>query len=434
MADSKSFYEVLTIESNDQKRTVNLIPGALKFEYYEDIFSPTITAKLTVLNTGNTVEGQSLYNGLPLRGGERLSLKVLPNSSNVSSSLDFSKNGKYLYVSSITDVVLKQKKEMFTLHLTSREAITNETTRVYKKYNSKISKSVNDIYEEFLKSNQKIQIDETSNDYKFIGNLRKPFTTLIWLASKAVPAEKNGIAGYVFFQTEEKFNFRSLDSLSSQEPRNKNNPYVYSQSYPSFDGTKKLDNDYQILNYYIDRNKNLIDDLRLGAYSSWRMFYNPLTFTVTIPDAGYYTSEQYKKNLKTLGGKQKFPKISTENSDNLGDVPTRIISKVLDIGTLNKNPKKDNNADPSEYQSQAVMRYNLLLTQSISIVIPCNLDLHAGDVIDCLFPKNDINFSNEYDEDISGLYIIKELCHSLDTEESYTSLRLIRDTFGKRKR
>ena len=35
-------------------------------------------------------------------------------------------------------------------------------------------------------------------------------------------------------------------------------------------------------------------------------------------------------------------------------------------------------------------------------------------------------------EQISGLYMIKELCHHFDTEASYTSMLLVRDTIGKR--
>ena len=38
--------------------------------------------------------------------------------------------------------------------------------------------------------------------------------------------------------------------------------------------------------------------------------------------------------------------------------------------------------------------------------------------------------AKEFDKEQSGLYMIKEVCHHFDTEKSYTSLKLIRDTFG----
>lgn len=141
MSIKKSLYDELILESNDRSRSVGLIGGAILFEYYEDIFSPTITAKIRVVDNGNVIapqnkpdgDKQSIYNGLPLRGGERLSLKIAGNSS-TNPGLDFSKRVEdYFYVSSITDVIAESNRESFTLHLVSREAITNETTRVGKK-------------------------------------------------------------------------------------------------------------------------------------------------------------------------------------------------------------------------------------------------------------------------------------------------------------
>ena len=98
MSIKKSLYDELILESNDRSRSVGLIGGAILFEYYEDVFSPTITAKIKVVDNGNVIapqsnpdgDKQSIYNGLPLRGGERLSLKIAGNSS-TNPGLDFSK-------------------------------------------------------------------------------------------------------------------------------------------------------------------------------------------------------------------------------------------------------------------------------------------------------------------------------------------------------
>jgi hypothetical protein len=434
MAIQKSIYEQLVIESNDQSKTVDIAQGAISFDYYEDIFSPTITAKLKIVNVGTTVDNQSIYNGLPLRGGERLIVKVAPNSKNVKNSLDFTTPERYLYVSSISDVITETNRESFTLNLVSREAITNETIRVVKKYpsSSRIDESVNNILSEYLVANKIKTVDKTSNPYGFVGNLRKPFTVLIWLASKSVPEGNNANAGFVFYQTKEGFNFRSLDGLIQQESKA---TYTYSQGGESYDGNTKVDNDFNILNYYVDRNQNLIEKLRLGAYSSQKMFFNPINFTVTSPEEGQYTSDDYKNDVKTLGGKLKLPKVSDGSNKTLGDIPTRIFTQILDIGTTEKDVSKDLNSDPEKYQSQSLMRYNLLMTQSLSVIVPCNLDLNAGDVIECKFPKvNPSDKAKEYDPEVSGLYMIKELCHHFDSENSYTSMKLIRDTFGQQRK
>ena len=141
MSFNKSIYEELILESNDQQRTVDIRNGTLAIQYFEDIFSPTITAKVKVVNTGNSIpsfnnsdgENQSIYNGLPLRGGERLSMRIAGNTTS-KPALDFSaRPDNYFYVSSITDIISEANNESFTLHLVSREAITNEKSRVMRK-------------------------------------------------------------------------------------------------------------------------------------------------------------------------------------------------------------------------------------------------------------------------------------------------------------
>jgi hypothetical protein len=443
MSITKSIYEELILESNDRSRTIDITTGAISVDYYEDIFSPTITAKIKVVNTGNTItaeEGtnkQSIYNGLPLRGGERVSMKIAGNST-TNPGLDFSKKVEdYLYVSSITDVISETNQESFTLHLVSREAITNETVRIGRKYptSSKISESVNDILTNYLKTNKLGLIDSTSNKYGFIGNLRKPFTVLVWLASKAVPESSgSATAGFLFYQTQDGFQFRSVDKLINQSPRTDVNGnkviYTYSQANVSYDEGEKVNNDFRILNYFVEKNQNLIEKLKLGTYGSHRMFFNPLDFSFSKPEEGIFKLENYAGKTKNLGEQLKLPPLSEGSNKTLGDVPTRTITAIYDVGTMDKGISKEINSDQTQYQSQSLMRYNILFTQTLSIIVPSNTNLRAGDVIECRFPKITQTKSKEYDTETSGLYMIKELCHHFDSNYSYTSMKLVRDTFG----
>ena len=436
-ASKSSSYEILTLESNDQQRTVDIRTGTVSVDYYEDIFSPTITAKIKVANTGTSIapkdnpDGpkQSIYHGLPLRGGERLRMKILDRGDG-KLGLDFATDpSKYLFVSSITDVVSETQRESFTLNLVSREAITNETTRVIKKYNtgSTIDNSVKSILRDILKTDKfsDQSIEKAQNKYGFVGNLRKPFSVLVWLAAKSVPVSSgDATAGFFFYQTQDGFNFKSIDGLISQEPKA---TYIESQVNR---GDTERNNDFIISDYYTDKNQNLIEKLRLGTYCSQRMFFNPLDFSFTNPSEGKFQLDSYKEKIKNLGKKLELPLIADDSNKQLGEVPTRILSAVIDIGTMEKDVSTDENADPGKYQAQAIMRYNVLFTQTISMTVPCNTNLRAGDTINCLFPKISKDSGDEFDLDQSGLYMIKELCHHFEPERSFTSMLLIRDTFG----
>mgnify|MGYP003142273629 CR=1 FL=1 len=85
-----------------------------------------------------------------------------------------------------------------------------------------------------------------------------------------------------------------------------------------------------------------------------------------------------------------------------------------------------------EYQSQSMMRYNILHNVQLVMTIPLNTALKAGNLIDCKFAKVTEDPSKESDMEQSGLYMIKELVHYYESKGSYTKLKLVRDTFGQR--
>jgi len=418
-----SQYEEITIESIDGSKTVDIRLGVVGIDYYEDLFSPTITMKVLVASTGGTSVGENLeglYSGLPLRGGERVSLKILGNSE-TNEGLDFSNKEDYLYVSSITNVITEAQREVFTLNLVSKEALVNETTRVYEKFpsGSRIDASVEKIIKDKLKTSKPVDVDVASNKYGFLGNLRKPFTVLVWLASKAVSQDGKS-AGFFFYQTQEGFKFKSVDSLISQEPFEE--AYVYSEINQS---SIKENNDFKILKYNIQKNQNLLEKLRLGAYSSQLSTFNLLNGKFMTSTVG---PNNYKG--KNLGQDEEAPDIRSSGNQRIVDIPSRIMTQVMDVGTLDAGIGTKVNANPFDNLRQSVIRYNLLFNQTLDMTIPLNTNLKAGDIIKCEFPKITIEKNKEIDQDKSGLYMIKELCHHFDTEMSITSMKLVRDTFG----
>ena len=416
-----SLYEEILIES-PSGRSVDVTQGVVMIDYYEDLFSPAITAKLQVVNMGYAIKGsdgelQTIYNGLPLRGGEKVTLKIKPNSS-TNLKLNF-----HFFVSSITNVIVKNKTESFTLNLISPTAISNETSRVGKKYPSstKISDSVKDIFTNYLTSDKNIECDLTQNVYGFIGNMRKPFTVLFWLASKSVPesSEVGSTAGYLFYETKSKFAFRSIDSLIDSEPVAQYNYDEVIQSNP--------DQDFKIIRYNTSLNEDVLGKLQRGAYSSYRIFFDPLTFEYTDPTRGAFNQAQYKGKSSNLGREISLP-------NNLGEIPSRYVTAVLDRGTMEQNASKAENADPFITQSQSMMRYNSIFSQTLRMIVPLNSNLEAGNLIECSFALSDDNQKDisKKDKEQSGLYMIKEVCHHFDTMGSYTSLTVIKDTFGSK--
>ena len=437
-AIDSSIYEEIEISAETTTgdgKTVDLKLGVVKFNYYEDLFSPTITAKLLIVSSGGAINngGESLdtvYSGLPIRGGERVRIKIAPNTK-TNLPLNFDTPETFLYVSNVARQFSDGAKEIFTLDLVSREAITNETSRVVKRYHktAPISQHVKSIIEEKLASTiDEENIDITTNQYGFIGNLKKPFHVLVWLAAKSKP-EKGELPGYFFYQTKEGFKFKSIDGLIQQGVKNPKAKYIETK----FRESSKIyeTKDDNILQYNVIQNNDLLTKLALGQYRSHIMEFDPLIGTFTTEQQGKFTIDDYTDKTINLGETPEVPKLlSDDENQNLGTLPSRLITMVSDRGLLDWDPTVDKNSTPTLWQRQAHLRYQLLFTQILNMVVPLNTNLVAGDVITVEFLKANME-AKERDRRQSGNYMIKELCHHFDANQSLTSLTLVRDTFGE---
>ena len=433
-ADQAANYEEFIIESNDGSRDVDLRFGVISFQYFEDVFSPTVTARVLVQSSGGGdiedfkgVGGtKALLQGLPIIGGERVSIKV---KTVVGDGIDLTEDP--LYVGGVSEIMADGDREVFTLNLVSRSAITNETSRVTKKYptTQKIDISVKQIAEEFLKIElPEDNIDSCKNQYGFIGNLRKPFTVLTWLAGKAIPAsgKKDSTAGYFFYQTLDGHYFKSIDELIKQEPYAEYKEDTVNKSALE-SGVK--DTATKIMSYAFKQNTNILEKLRTGSFSSHNVFFDPLTFE--FPQFTYKLKE-FAEQMEVMGEPPELPPIEAGSSESLGDYPTRLMTRILDRGTMDPDVKVDVNSDPAKVQSQSIARYNLLMTQAVQVTVACNSDLRVGMIVKLFFKNQSFEKGNEFDEHTSGLYMIKELCHQFTQTDSLTSMLLVRDSYGRK--
>jgi len=438
MSIRPSLYRVLTINKDGESADFRL--AATSIDFYEDIFCPTVSCTIQVANSGGAIKNKqtgkyvSLYEGMQIRGGEEVELLIAANSG-TNEDLDYF-TSRSLYVNEISSLIRDDRSEFFKLHLFSREAYDNELTFLEKKYkeSTRISDHVETIIEESFKTGDEVDIDPTSANYGFWGSQMKPFEAIMKLASKSTSEDTlTSAAGFFFYQTRRGFSFKSIDSLVSQSvevPK-----YVYTE-YNSSPGEFKprgdlISLDYKINHFTINKTESLVEDLRKGVISSARRIFDPVSFNVTVDND--FTQDDYG-SIPTLGAafSEDAPKLGEID---LSTIPTKIITETLDQGTANPEVSTDTNLDPNIFASQRKMRYNKLFSQSVSIQVPLNTRLHAGDLVDCVFPSIGDSELQEVDRtQISGIYMIKELCHHYDPRASYTSMMLIRDTYGERQK
>ena len=417
-AAAASNYEIMTISKNGKE--VRLEGKTVAFDYYESIRSPNVTATMMVVDTGGSIEYSSkydtqgrygsIYNALPLTGNEKLEFKIRSSLG----VLDFSE--KPLFVNGAANPDQNSQRESIALSLFSEGAKLNSESDVLRKYQGNIGDSVRTLINQFLTSkSDRVKINEiqkTANAYNFLGNSKSVFDIICNLGSKST-VEKNS-AGFFFFETQDGFNFKSIDSLVSQPP-----VATYIKSEVLQENFNSSFNDFKILSCTIKKNQNVLNALNAGVFYTKNIFFNPKTFEETEVEYKFTDG----KLVKSLGKSAEAPDVNAH---------TKTHYSILDIGTLETTVAGKDNNNPNEYQAQAAMRYNILFSQLVDIQIPCNPNLKAGDTIECHFEMITQSKKEQgaHDPVQSGKYLIVDLCHHYEPTRSITSLTLARDSYG----
>lgn len=423
-----SFIDRIDIVSNkNQSKNVSVAGGTIRLMYYESILQDSIKATITFADTGNSIDNKTVIEGLPMVGQEKVFLKFRDNNEQTLNLV--------LYINKVTPLADDTTKSMVQIDLASKEFIMNEKVRLNTRFDGKISDHIRKILtdQNYLGTEKNVDIEETSNNYNFIGNNKKPYYAMNWLSKRAVPNlpdAKGNTAGYFFYETSEGFKFKSIDSMLSQE---KKKSIIYNQTPDSRGANIPAGYDVKALDYSKDNRVDVQEKLKMGAFSTRTVLFDPFNcyYEVITPNA-----KEKEKSLK-LAGKE-LPVLNPEfNKEGANKDFSRTTYMLLDKGTLPVGDTKqqieksrEENFEPKNILNQAIMRYNQLYSIKTTITIPGDFSLHAGDAVFIDAPELAPE-TKEVSKENGGLYIIADLCHYISPKETYTKLNLVRDSFGR---
>ena len=437
-------YNYVSIQSpNSGKKAIDLSSHLIHTEYFEDLLSPVITMRMKIRSEFNYIAN------VPIRGGEMIAFSADVGGTTITfgeiDGSDIVPNSGELYVYKVSDLSSPSQAQDFILNITSLEFFKNETSRCQFKFKSQsIDKHVRQILgpnvmnvnpDKILDKN----IEETDNTYSFIGNNRKPFYTIEWLCPKSIgggskqgvsgegnTAQGTGTAGFLFYENREGFNFKSITSLvKSTTLKSNSKKAVFSYFYRGQGGAEssdKLSENLNMIFFHLNKSTDVRKALSTGQYGSLTIFYNSLTQKFSQIE---YRLEKEVEDSK-LGSEED---LSTPKG--LDQYNSRLYSIVSDHGTLGVGEKglEDSGRDPVDH-AKAISRYNALFSQSLNIQVPCNTNLKVGDIINLTFPELSGGKSKKIDQSMSGNYLISRLNHHIQPNASFSSLNLIRDSYG----
>ena len=455
-SDPAIISQVLVISNKDQSRAVDLAGGVTILQYYESMLADTVRVSVNYTDTGHTVKSEdddtvmAAVEGLPIVGTETCKVIIEDNNEN---ELELE-----LFINKVTPIQETSKVNTVNLELVSKEFILNEKIRVNTRFDGKVSDHITKIIQDlpdYFDTDKEIDIEKTDNNYNFIGNNKKPFYVLNTLSKKSVPDGKLGkSAGFFFWETSEGFHFKSIDTLLDSEKNPIKKAILFDNTFDEGGASIPPAYDMKALEYKEDNRVNIKDKMLLGAYSTKIITFDPYSCeykvtTRTVKDGATKVSgtttpedEGSEKNLTTGGEELPVlnPIFDREGADK---EYSRTTYYVNDTGTLptgsglgeeqqQLEKSKDPNFVQSQIVNQSIRRYNQFYASQVTITIPGDFSLHAGDSLFVDAPAVTADKSKgEVNHRTGGLYIITDLCHYVSSDGTYTKLNLVRDSFGR---
>ena len=434
------------------KKSVSVLGGTVRVLYWESMLSDSVRASVTFTDSGNTLtytkRGQghgkrrkkvSAVEGLPITGSEKVYLKFTDNVGNTLDFGDANKNSLYINQRKDVPTTNESSSKTYMLDLAPLEFITNEKggQSVRLAFSGQISDSVEKILDEVLKTKKNLDIEQTSSTLDFCGNNTKPYYTLNDLSTKSVSvnvSKEGETAGYFFWETADSYHFKSIDTLMSQEPKTK---IIYNESSENIPEPYKV----KALSMEIHNKVNVQQKFSMGAYSSRTEMIDPFNGVFTNQ---LNAAETFAKGDEVKLAGYELPSFNMEF--NVEEADTDFSNTAFMLGTTGQlnyggieeqlSKSKELNFDGGKIFQQARMRYNQLFASEITILIPGDFSLHAGDMVWFDSPQNETTENkacgDDVDEQSGGKYLITDLCHYITAKDTYTKLVLIRDSFGRK--
>ena len=393
-------------EGSSLKQEFNIAGGNPTITYFESIKSPAISLSLNFIDVDQLISREGIT------GGEYLSLRI--KVQGYDKEFEIKPDKHLLMLNSVKNVATSSSKQFATLEFLSVEAIINETSRVNQRFTGNVTDTVKKLLKDKkgIKTKKNLDSDQATNSYSFVGNLKRPFDTIQWLCSKT-QSSKDG-TGFLFFETLDGYVFKSIENLLD----GKAVEYKKSETPDESSGLTILENN-------LNQTSDIGMSCRMGMYANKTIYIN-------VDNATLKTVDYRIESLKL----KKPPKLPNGLEKN----PTRLMLRVLDKCALQKGSKKKEIQKENElaiYQSKSYARANLIFSQSMSVSIPFNPELRAGQMLDLRFPlrksegddQDKTTYGTESDDDVSGKYLISELKHNIGGNRANTEVTLIRDAF-----
>lgn len=382
----------------------------LSIQIFEDMFSPFITGKLVVR------ESLDLINLFPFVGEETLELQIS------TPSLENSKISSKFYIFKMTNRdMMGDRVVAYELHFSSTDSIIDINKSISRAFSGKISDIAKTILTDInwgLQVQKPLNIEETSNNLKYVSNFWSPIKNLYHLVD--IATNKNKSPTYLFFENREGYNFVSLESLFKQEVMQEFTKDNYIRDELSSGGSvKDLQKDYQrIETITVPVAFDYLSRVRSGMFGS-KQYYVDYTGK-RIGSKNFDLLKTYEKR----GHLNKYPLASKKTI-------YRYNTKIDVVPKMNSSFYGYSDTSNAAMMQERMSVFKQIESTRLEITVPGRLDYTVGKKVKLNMPRiSPISKGDTDTEDktFSGNYLIAAINHYIDRERHVSIMELVKDS------
>jgi len=430
---------------------VDIKPIILQIELQESIFSQSMVGKIQVYDT------KDVRTLLPIVGLERLNLKFhTPGLTGINAVAN---DGHPFHIYKIEAVAPDNKTvgagaQIYDIYFCSRESYFNNMRKVSKAYTGQVEIGVEDIFKNkrYLSSKKDLYFEPTkkSNSRLVVPNV-KPFQAIAMLAKKAV-SEKYENAGYLFYETKEGYQFRSIESLlavAGSIARPAKFKYVYQMSnVRHHTGGKQIVQDlHGVYSWNLVKPVDVLNNLNEGGYGSKLIEHDMFNKTISTTEYDYF--KDFGNHFHTEHSDGGKTSVKTPLPQMIFDDTTKGLNQAFDQKVMVKSSTSNiyDQQDPvlantlytldsisAKHTTQKAISQRVLLSNGIlELKVPGNSVLQAGDIISFDMPLMQPVGANKAIESSpywAGRYLIYDMKHIVNRIDDQYSIiiRCVKDT------
>lgn len=405
----------ITNFTGSKSSTTDIRHICTEFSYYEDIYSPSISADFLIK------DASGLMSDFPIIGDENI---VLAFRNKLNEDIIDVEMRSY----KVGDRVRSNERTVdYPLYCSSERAVINPKTQVLSYNRGKISDYVNQTFKGF------VEVEPTLGEYRYTPTGQTFFDTMTILSREA-QSEQNPSSTYLFYETADGYHFVTMEYLFSK-PTSKDYYFTLSNVERKND---KFGDDQIISKLEFLPSNDLIQNMERGLYGNTTLAIDPLRKSITSRTYDYFGGD-FNKTRHLIDGANRIQSATENQSTAQNSQPAHekyFVSDLVDVADIDYIKEYD--PSTNTYIRRRHLFSSLetsVFAQSeafkVRISVPGDSSRHAGDVIEIYMPENSQQKDalSEYDKYLSGRFLVTSVRHLLQVNKEYvTIMECVKDT------